>query len=146
MRSIESTTTVDATREQVWDVLSASEQYADWNPFITRVDGPLEVGSRPTLRIAPHGRKGMTFRPRITHASPEHGLRWKGRLVLPGLCDAEHAILLEQLSETRTRVVQRESFRGVLVPFLGGMLEPTRQGFDAMHDALRRRLAPERTS
>jgi hypothetical protein len=146
MRTIESTATIDATPTQIWDVLSAGEQYADWNPFITSVDGPLTVGSRPTLRIKPTGRSGMTFRPRVTHASPETGLRWRGRLFLPGLCDAEHQILLERESETRTRLVQRESFRGVLVPLLSGMLEPTRQGFDAMHGALRRRLVSRRSS
>ncbi len=146
MRTIESTATIDATATQVWEVLTAGEEYADWNPFITEVEGPLAVGSRPTLRIKPAGRKGMTFRPKVTHASPETGLRWKGRLFLPGLCDAEHQILLEPESQTRTRVVQRESFRGVLVPFLGGMLEPTRQGFDAMHRALRQRLVPRRAS
>lgn len=146
MRTIESTATIDATATEIWEVLSAGEEYANWNPFITSVEGPLIVGSRPTLRVKPAGRNGMTFRPRVTHASLETGLRWKGRLVLPGLCDAEHQILLEPRGETRTRVIQRESFRGILVPFLAGMLEPTQQGFDAMHGALRRRLSPRRTS
>lgn len=146
MRTIESTATIHATATEIWEVLSAGQQYADWNPFITSVEGPLTVGSRPTLRIKPVGRNGMSFRPRVTHASPETGLRWKGRLFLPGLCDAEHQILLEQEGETRTRLVQRESFRGVLVPLLIGMLEPTRQGFDAMHGALGRRLAARRAS
>lgn len=59
-------------------------------------------------------------------------------------CDALHEIGLEQASESRTRVTQRESFRGVLVPFLTGMLEPTRQGFDAIHAALAERVTSAR--
>lgn len=146
MRTIESTEIIDASATRIWEVLTATEHYADWNPFITSVIGPLTVGSRPTLRITPPGKKGMTFRPRITHASLESGLCWQGRLFLPGLCDAEHRIVLEQQTGTRTRVIQRETFRGALVPFLAGMLEPTRQGFDAMHSALRRRLTGQDSS
>lgn len=146
MRTIESAATIHAPAAEVWEVLVASERYADWNPFITRVQGSLTVGARPTLRIRPPGKKGMTFRPRITHASPGDGLRWRGRLVLPGLCDADHQILLEPRTDGSTVVIQRESFRGVLVPFLAGMLEPTRQGFDAMHTALDQRLTRQATS
>jgi hypothetical protein len=140
MRTIESTTVIDAPLTDVWEVLSDGHQYGEWNPFITSVSGAFQRGARPTLRIAPPGKRAMTFRPRITDASPDRGLRWEGHLVLPGLCDAEHEFVLTPESPGRTRVTQRETFRGVLVPVLGGMLEPTRQGFDAMHEALRHRV------
>jgi hypothetical protein len=60
--------------------------------------------------------------------------------VLPGLSDAHHEFRLTPAPGGRTQLVQRETFRGVLVPLLGGMLEPTRQGFEAMHEALRQRV------
>jgi hypothetical protein len=140
MRTIEATIDIDAPLEDVWRTLSAGRHYADWNPFITEVTGDFRVGNRPTLRIAPPGKKAMTFRPRITAASPTAGLRWEGRLVLPGLCDATHEFSLCAESSTRTRLTQRETFRGILTPVLGSMLEPTRNGFIAMNEALRRRV------
>jgi len=140
MRTIESTTVIDAPLTEVWEVLSDGERYAEWNPFITSVSGAFQLASRPTLRIAPPGKRAMTFRPRITAASPQRGLRWKGHLVVPGLCDAEHEFVLAPEAPRRTRVTQRETFRGALVPVLGGMLEPTRQGFEAMNEALRQRV------
>ena len=143
MRTIEASIAIDAPLEAVWRTLSAGSAYSDWTPFITEVTGDLEVGQRPTLRIAPPGKKSMTFRPRITAASPTDGLRWTGRLVLPGLCDGTHEFVLRAETSTRTRLTQRESFRGVLVPLLGSMLEPTRNGFVAMNDALRRRVESE---
>jgi hypothetical protein len=109
-------------------------------PFITVVSGDLSPGSRPTLRIKPAGKRASTFRPRVIHASAEEGLRWLGRLILPGLCDADHEFRLTPATEGRTQLVQRETFRGVLVPLLAGMLEPTRQGFEAMNSALRQRV------
>jgi len=137
MRTIEATIVIDAPLTEVWEVLSDGSQYVAWNPFITSVSGDLEPGARPTLRISPPGKRAMTFRPRITDASPERGLRWRGHLVLPGLCDAEHEFVLTPETPGHSRVPQRETFRGFLVPVLGGMLEPTRHGLEAMHEALR---------
>ena len=94
MRTIEATTVIDAPPSAVWRALTAGEEYSDWNPFITSVSGDLAPGSRPTVRMAPPGKRAMTFRPRITDASPEKRLRWIGHLVMPGLCDAEHEFLL----------------------------------------------------
>jgi hypothetical protein len=140
MRTIEATTVINAPLTAVWRVLGDGQQYVDWNPFITVVTGDLAPGSRPTLRITPPGKRGSTFRPRVVHASAEEGLRWLGRLILPGLCDADHEFRLTPSADGRTQLVQRETFRGVLVPLLAGMLEPTRQGFEAMNAALRQRV------
>jgi hypothetical protein len=116
MRVIESTVVIDAPLTEVWDVLSDGQQYAEWNPFITSVVGELAPGARPTVCISPPGKRTMTFRPRVIDASPERGLRWKGHLVLPGLCDAEHEFVLTAEAPGRTRLTQRESFRGALMP------------------------------
>ena len=140
MRTIQATTVIDAPITAVWTVLSDGPQYVHWNPLITVVAGDLAPGSRPTLRITPPGKRGSTFRPRVVHASADEGLRWLGRLILPGLCDADHEFRLTSLVDGRTQLVQRETFRGMLVPLLAGMLEPTRQGFEAMNAALRQRV------
>jgi hypothetical protein len=139
MRTIEATVVIDAPPSVVWDVLVTGEDYAKWNPFITDVSGELVAGARPRLRIAPPGKRGMTFRPRVLDATRETRLRWLGRLGLPGLCDGEHEFLLVPTDGGGTQITQRETFRGVLVPALGGMLAPTWQGFHEMNAALRER-------
>lgn len=145
MPTIEATTLIDAPLSAVWEVLAAGQQYADWNPFITVVAGELVPGSRPVLRITPPGKRPSTFRPRVVSTSPGEGLRWLGRLVLPGLCDANHEFHLTPAPGGYTHLVQRETFRGVLVPLLTGMLEPTRRGFKAMNIALRHRVEAQDT-
>ena len=140
MRTIEARTVINAPATSVWRVLQDTEQYPVWNPFITAVSGELVAGARPTLRIVAQGKAPMTFRPRVVAASPETGLRWLGHLVVPGLCDADHEILLTPAAGGTTRLVQRETFRGALVPFLGGMMAPTRAGFEAMNSALQQRV------
>ena len=139
MRTIEATVVIDAPPSLVWDVLVTGEHYEEWNPFITEVSGEFVAGARPRLRIEPPGKPGMTFRARVLDATPQARLRWIGRLGLPGLCDGEHEFLFVAADRGGTQLTQRETFRGVLVPLLGGMLGPTRQGFEGMNAALRER-------
>src|SRR3954463_4222030 len=71
------------------------------------------------------GGKPMTFTPRVTHVEPGRRLAWLGRLGIPGLFDGAHSFTLEPLDDSHTRLVQSESFTGILVWFSGGLLKKT---------------------
>jgi hypothetical protein len=140
MRTITRTVDLDATPRQVWDILTDAPAHADWNPFITRMEGELRVGNKIDVRIAPSGGRPMTFHPTVTDVAAESRLAWLGRFLVPGLFDGAHSFTLEALPNGGTRLVQSETFRGLLVPFAGRLLERTEAGFVAMNEALRRRL------
>ena len=130
---------IDATPQQVWNVLTDLAAYPAWNPFIVRAEGVVELGRRLTLTMQPVGGRAMTLRPRLVAVDVPRELRWCGKLGMPGLMDAEHTFTLEPWG-TGTRVVQREVFRGVLVPFLAASLDRnTLPAFVAMNEALKSR-------
>ena len=131
---------IDATADAVWAVLADTAAYADWNPFLRKLDGELRVGERLEVRIAPPGGRPMTFKPVVLAAEPGQQLRWLGRLLVPGVFDGEHSFSLEPLDSGRTRFVQAERFSGVLVPILGKSLGKTQLGFEQMNEALKRRV------
>jgi len=82
----------------------------------------------------------MTFRPVVLTATPQSELRWRGRLLMPGLFDGEHAFQLELLSTAGCRLHHTERFSGLLVGLMGsGFLDAAREGFEAMNGALKRR-------
>jgi hypothetical protein len=132
-------TDIAAPVQTVWDELSAVAKYAEWNPFITTIQGELVAGSRLEVRIVPPGGRPMTFRPTVTEVEEWKRLEWLGRLVLPGVFDGRHSFLLEDVGDGSTRLTQTEEFSGVLVPFTGTILERTHAGFEAMNEALRLR-------
>jgi hypothetical protein len=135
MRTIERTIDIPAPPATVWEVLSRTDDYGRWNPFVTRLDGAFAVGER--LRVTLHaGRRTMTFRPRVVAHEPGRLLRWQGRLGVPGLFDGRHELRLEPTG-TGTRFVHSERFTGLLVPVLSGTLADTEAGFVAMNEALR---------
>ena len=62
MRKLEHVTEIEAPAATVWQVLTATEQYNQWNPFMPSLIGALHVGERLTLTIRT-GQPTMRFRP-----------------------------------------------------------------------------------
>jgi hypothetical protein len=137
---------IDAPPHHVWAELANVAAHQSWNPFITHFAGELREGARLAVTIQPPGGKAMSFSPVVLAAQPDRELRWRGRVLLPGVFDGEHYFRIEPLeSGRRSRFVHGERFSGVLVPFLEGRLQgATRQGFVAMNEALKRRVETAR--
>jgi hypothetical protein len=145
MRTIEHTIDIPAPPATVWRVLTATDRYGAWNPFIPRLEGELRTGSRLRVTITPPGRS-MTFKPTVLAVEEDRLLRWQGRLGVPGLFDGQHEFHLEPLPHGGTRFLQSETFSGLLVPLLSEALDDTALGFAQMNRALKNRsvTAPSR--
>jgi hypothetical protein len=138
MKELHSQIEIEAPAERVWQVLTDFAAYPEWNPFIRRVNGRPEVNEQLVVRMRPSGTKGMTFRPTVMKAEPNRQLRWLGRLLVPGLFDGEHIFEIEELDRDRVLFIQREVFKGLLVPLLARSLDrDTQRGFEEMNRALR---------
>jgi hypothetical protein len=132
---------IAAVAARVWDVLTDFSAYPRWNPFIRQIDGVLAPRARLRVRIQPPGGRAMTFHPTVLRVDDGRHFSWRGRTFLPGLFDGEHAFDLEATAPQHVRFVHGEVFRGLLVPLLAGTLRTTtRQGFEAMNTALKKRV------
>ena len=138
MSAIDTSIDIAASPTRVWKILTDFAAYPEWNPFITRIAGLPVVGGRLVVTIQPPGRKAMMFRPIVLAATPEVELRWRGRLLIPGLFDGEHLFRLSP-ANGGCRLDHSEAFSGLLAGLLGGTLPATRRGFVAMNEALKAR-------
>jgi hypothetical protein len=145
MRTVEHTVDIPAPPATVWQVLTDTDRYADWNPFIPRLSGRFAAGEGLTLTVRP-GRRTMTFRPTVLAVEDGALIRWRGRLWVPGLFDGEHELRVESTPDGGTRFTQREAFRGLLVPLMPRVLDDTATGFAAMNTALRNRAVSRTTT
>ena len=140
MKELHTEIEIQASDERVWQLLTDFADFPEWNPFIRRASGEALTGARLEVLLQPPGGRAMTFRPTVLKAEPRRELRWLGRLLVPGLFDGEHIFSIEPLDAQRVRFMQREVFRGLLVPLFAGSLErDTRRGFEAMNRALKER-------
>jgi hypothetical protein len=140
MKQLHSEIEIDASAKHVWELLTDFASYPEWNPFIRSISGQPAPGERLQARLEPPGGRAMTFKPKVLTAEPNRELRWLGHLLVPGVFDGEHSFTIEALEENRVRFVQREAFKGLLVPLFARSLEGnTQRGFEEMNHALKER-------
>ena len=140
LRELRSEIEIDAPPERVWAVVTEFAAYPEWNPFIRRISGELREGARLEVRIEPPGARATTFKPTVRAVERNRELRWLGRLLVPGIFDGEHSLLIEPREGGRSRFVQSERFSGFLVGFVKGTLAKTEGGFEQMNAALKARV------
>jgi hypothetical protein len=114
------------------------EKYPEWNPFIKSIKGQAVEGAKIVVKMEPPDAKGMTFKPIILRINPEKEFRWLGHLFIKGLFDGEHIFELIVKQNGITTFIQREIFKGILVPLFKNMLDNnTREGFELMNQQLK---------
>ena len=133
-RDIATEIAIAAPPARVWAILTDTDAYPEWNPQ-TALTGNLAPGSVIENRVG-HGREQQVFRPTVLVARTGQELRWRGRILVPRLFDAEHYFLLRPQGAA-TIFTQGEHVRGVALWFLDvAELVP---GFQAMNAALKAR-------
>ncbi len=131
---------IAASPERVWQILVDFSQFPAWNPFIKKAEGEIKEGNRLKVHLAPPGGTGMTFDPVVKRVILHREFCWLGHLIIPGLFDGEHIFEILPTDNGEVRFVQRETFRGILVPLFWKSLETsTKQGFQDMNAALKQR-------
>ena len=130
---------IEAPAERVWDILVDFERYGEWNPFTTRVEASLEVGSRVML----HVRLGWLNRKqpeRIETVEPPHLLAWGTTMGARFLLVARREQRLEGLGPNRCRYLTTDATSGLLTPLVALLFgRLIRQGFNDMAAALKTR-------
>jgi hypothetical protein len=137
MKTMCATIQIDAPPMTVWAVLTDLDSYPAWNPLFREASGQVAVGSRITLRsVHPANGRLMTVKPKITVADPGAELRWTSSL--PPIMSGEHSFTLTE-ADGGTRLVQAETFSGLLVPLSGKTFARAETSFQSLNEAIKKR-------
>lgn len=137
-KEIKTQVLIKAGPGRVWDILTNFAAYPGWNPFITSVEGNVAVGNTIRVRLCQPGGTPMTMRPKVLVFAKNKEFRWIGRLGFRGLFDGEHSFEIIDNGNGSVMFIQRETFRGILVPLFAKMLDhKTIKGFEQMNEALK---------
>ena len=146
MKQVEAFEEIDAPPEAVWKVLLEFDAYPEWNPLSGRLE-ELRIEIEPRGIRLESSRSGPSVETEVLVAQKNRRLAWVVRLPVPFTFDAYHEFRLEPVgserfegarpsledspdggerpqsepgarADERTQVLQRETFRGVLVPML----------------------------
>lgn len=136
-RTMEAKIEINASTSKVWRALTELEAYPEWNPYFLKAQGEVRPDTSLKLTMKPEGKDPINFAPLILEVDEGRRLVWRGRLIMPLLFDGTHCFVIEPLPDGRVRFTQRESFKGLLVPFVN--YEPFLAGWHKMNQALKRR-------
>ena len=132
---------INATPQQVWDVLIDFEKHGQWNPIIRSISGKAEEGKKIKVVLGPQGDKPMTFKPKVLAFKEVLEFRWLGHLFIPGIFDGEHYFQLMENVDGSTTFIHGERFKGILVGIMANKLDTDiKQGFEAMNKAFKKQV------
>ena len=106
---------IQATPEEVWDVLTDMGKHAEWNPLIYRAEGKIEVGHKVHLS-ARTASMDRNFGCLVVRVVPDREFQWNWHIGFPFLMKGEHVFRIESINEESVRFINSEIFKGVLVP------------------------------
>lgn len=137
MKTVSASIGVDVPPAQVWTVLTDLASYPDWNPLFRAAAGEIAVGATITLKsVHPVGGRIMTVKATILAAEPGAELRWTAGL--KGLIGGEQSFALSAAGNG-TRLVQSETFGGLLLPLSGKVLTRADASFRGLNEAIKMR-------
>jgi hypothetical protein len=138
---------IDATAQEVWDVLVDFPRHPEWNPGMEKIEGTPAPGERLAVTFSMASGRTIVMKPHVLAAEPGSELRWLGRMFVPMVFDGEHRFEIHERAPGRVTFVQGERFRGLLVPFLRKLIEvDTVENFHRTNDALAARVASLRAT
>lgn len=138
-RVVTLTSTVEGTKQDVWETLTGFATYEEWNPVVTEASGEAREGSQLDLEVVLPGHDPEQLEATVLTARPERKLRWQDRLLAPGVRDWEYEFVLDPLGGGRVRVVQLLRIEGLLAPFAD--TDAAAEALDLMARALAERLS-----
>ena len=140
MKEINYEVEIQASPEEVWQVLTDLDEYADWNPLLHDAVGKVQQGEKVDVTFQTASKKG-TLHCKVIKVEQNRELRWKYHVLLPGLFKGEHIFTIEPIEEKRVRFIDREIFNGLFVPLLAKDIDTnSKEAMEAMDKALKARV------
>jgi hypothetical protein len=136
MRRHHAATSIAASPEEIWRILTDGAAYPEWDPSVDRIEGRIAPGE--TLRVHTKLNPGRTFPVKVTEFSPGSRMAWTGGMPL-GLFRGVRTFTLDPRLDGTTGFEVEEVFTGPLLPLIGRSMPDMAAAFQGFVDGLRAR-------
>ncbi len=115
---------ISAPPSKVWSILTDINNWQEWSPIIKDSHGTASVGSELTITTIgkEQGKDGPKYNPVITGLEEPNYLRWRAHM-LTGFIFTNYKVLKLEESNSGTRLIHKEMFKGLLAPIFCGQME-----------------------
>jgi hypothetical protein len=136
MSHFETSTTIEATPELVWELLADTASSPDWDSGVVGVEGEPEKGRRLKVRSELNPKRAYPVK--VTELEPPRRMAWRGGMPL-GLFTGLRPHTLTPEGEGRTRFEMREEFTGPLLPLIWRKMPNLNDSFRQFASGLKQR-------
>lgn len=135
MLQYSATTTINASPETVWRILTDANGYTAWDPGMTRLEGTIAPGEKLVIhaKIAPD----RAFTPVVSVFEPARKMVWSSGMP-PGLFRGERTFTLTPSGDGSTEFTLQETFSGLMLPLIGRSIPDMTQTFEDFVAGLKR--------
>jgi hypothetical protein len=135
MKAFAVKTSIHATAESIWALLTDAPGYTRWNNTVEKVDGKIAKGERVTVR--PKINPSRAFPVKVAEFEPSRRMVWRGGMPL-GLFKGERTFTLEPDSNGDVEFSMREEYTGLIAPLIGRSIPDLQPAFDEFARDLKR--------
>lgn len=136
MRVFSASTTIEASPDSIWEILTDAPRYPEWDPGVDRIEGRITPGEKITAftKLSP----GRAFPVKVTEFVPGRKMTWTGGMPL-GLFMGERTFTLAPQSNGTVKFTVREVFSGPLLSLFGRSLPDLTSSFEQFAAGLKSR-------
>ena len=135
MKSFAVSTSIRATPEAIWKILTDAPGYTRWDTTVDKVEGKIARGEKVTVH--PKINPGRPFPVNVVEFSPPSKMVWAGGMPL-GLFKGERTYTLTPQKDGSVEFRMQEAFRGLLAPLITKSIPDLQPAFDEFAAALKK--------
>jgi hypothetical protein len=136
MKHFETSMTIDASPEWVWEILADTDSWADWDSGVIGVEGKPAKGNRIKIRSELNPKRAYPVK--VTELEPNRRMAWLGGVPF-GLFKGVRTYTLTPDADGRTRFDMREEFSGPLLPLIWRTIPDMNDSFRRFASGLKAR-------
>jgi len=135
MKAFAVKTSIRATPERIWELLTDAPGYTRWNTTVERIEG--KIGKNERLKVHAKINPGRAFPVMVTAFERPKRMVWTGGMPL-GLFKGERVFLLTPGSNDVVEFSMREEYTGLLAGLIGRSIPDLQPAFDQFASDLKR--------
>jgi hypothetical protein len=110
-------TTIRATPDTIWKLLTDAAGFPRWNSTVSSIEGQIAEGQTLKLRVPSQTR---VFTPKVSQVEPGRGMVWSDGMA--PMFKGVRTFTLTPASDGVTEFCMKEEFSGLMLPMIKGSL------------------------
>jgi uncharacterized protein YndB with AHSA1/START domain len=127
-------TTIHASPDRIWALLTDAAGFPRWNSTVTSIDGEIAEGRTLKLKVATAPER--VFKPKVSKVESGRSMIWSDGMA--PMFKGVRTFTLTPNGDGSTEFSMKEEFRGLMLPLIKGSLPDFAPVFEAYADDLKR--------